>query len=309
MKDADDFSIDLYFIGNKYIIFFIYTKSPMDVVFSPEAETAPLIYVLFIGGAADKEPFLWGNINLPLVKRWPHFQTYHIARRFHFRLHNYLKSQWHLSSPLLKRYYRCDYLSYSEIFYPEVRRYRPYAVPACLHSPAFNRLRQNIGKYTQVFIVGHSLGAWNGAHLTHLLAAHGIRCRFLVTLDPVGYGNHDVRVVSHLMRQAQIYSYEPIPITENWINIRGFHIRLSQKQYSKAWENWVSWAGGQWLITNSQPESHLLANEATTLGHHNGEKMFNYPTSLGYSADKALQKEISAILQQFSVIPARDLAT
>lgn len=264
----------------------------------------PLIYVIFIGGAADKESFLWGNVKLPFDQRRPHYMTYHLARRFHFRLRKYLQTAYAISPSMINQYYRCDYLSYSEVFYRDARRYEPDNLSMRIEAPAFQRLLQNIGSQTQVFIVGHSLGAWNGAHLSHLLAAHGISCRYLITLDPVGYGNHDFPLAGHLIRLAKIYPLVPVPVCANWINIRGFHIRLRHHCYSRTWRNWVSWAGGQWLVKDAQSQSQLLANEATSLPHHWVEEMFNYPTQLGYSANTALQQEIATIVRQSGLIPA-----
>lgn len=275
----------------------------MNHIFTNDTSSSPLIYVLFIGGAADKESFLWGNVNLPLKSPWPHRITYHLARRFHFRMFRYLQARWHLPSVFVRHYYRCDYLSYTEIFYREAKRYHDASVPSLRLNPAFIRLCQNIGQHTQVFIVGHSLGGWNGAHLSRILAAHGIRCRFLVTLDPVGCGNHDIRIAGHLMRQAQIYHNIPAPVANKWMNIRGFHIRLAENRFSAEWENWVSWAGGQWLIKTAPPESHLLVNQCTPYSHRQAENMFTCPTRLGLSAASALMQEIEAVLQNAGLPP------
>lgn len=89
----------------------------MNHIFTNDTSSSPLIDVLFIGGAADKKSFfLWGNVNLPLKSPWPHRITYHLARRFHFRMFRYLQARWHLPSVFVRHYYRCDYLSYTEIF-------------------------------------------------------------------------------------------------------------------------------------------------------------------------------------------------
>ena len=46
-----------------------------------------------------------------------------------------------------------------------------------------------------IYIVDHSLGGWNGAHLSQILADKGYKIKILVTLDPVGVGTI-VRTIS-----------------------------------------------------------------------------------------------------------------
>lgn len=127
-------------------------------IFTNDTSSSPLIYVLFIDGTADKESFLRGNVNLPVKSPWPHRITYHLVRRFHFRLFRYLQARWQLPSVFVRYYYRCDYLSYTEIFYREAKRYHNASVPPLTLNSAFIRLYQNIGQHTQVLIVGRSLG-------------------------------------------------------------------------------------------------------------------------------------------------------
>lgn len=66
---------------------------------------------------------------------------------------------------------------------------------------------------TPVYIIGHSLGGWNGAHLSMVLAEKGYRIPVLVTLDPVGKGN----VVWSI---SNIYQNEPKPKADYWVNVR-----------------------------------------------------------------------------------------
>ena len=67
-------------------------------------------------------------------------------------------------------------------------------------------------KSIYVSIVGHSLGGWNGAHLSAILKEDGYTVKSLVTLDPVG-GGAGVWMVS------DIYFSTPKPSAEYWINI------------------------------------------------------------------------------------------
>ncbi|MHC8338219.1 alpha/beta hydrolase [Pseudomonas sp. HLT2-19-2] len=66
---------------------------------------------------------------------------------------------------------------------------------------------------TPVYIVGHSLGGWNGAHLSAVLSNRGYRIPVLVTLDPVGEG----KIVYGI---SSIYQQEPKPKAEYWVNVR-----------------------------------------------------------------------------------------
>lgn len=66
---------------------------------------------------------------------------------------------------------------------------------------------------TSVYIIGHSLGGWNGAHLSKVLADKGYRIPVLVTLDPVGEG----QIVWGI---SNIYQKEPAPKAEYWVNVR-----------------------------------------------------------------------------------------
>lgn len=66
---------------------------------------------------------------------------------------------------------------------------------------------------TPVYIIGHSLGGWNGAHLSAVLSERGYRIPALVTLDPVGEG-------SIVWGISSLYRQEPKPVAEYWVNVR-----------------------------------------------------------------------------------------
>ncbi|WLG83468.1 alpha/beta hydrolase [Pseudomonas cucumis] len=67
-------------------------------------------------------------------------------------------------------------------------------------------------KSVYISVVGHSLGGWNGAHLSTLLKDNGYTVKTLVTLDPVG-GGAGVWMIS------DIYFTTPKPSAEYWVNI------------------------------------------------------------------------------------------
>lgn len=64
-----------------------------------------------------------------------------------------------------------------------------------------------------IYIVGHSLGGWNSAHLCKRLVNDGYNIRMLVTLDPVGEGIL-VYVGSDIYKEP-----ETNPCAKTWINI------------------------------------------------------------------------------------------
>lgn len=266
----------------------------------PQEENAPLIYVIFLGGAADKESFLWGNINLPFVDYWPHKTMYRIARQFNYDLLRQLKIRRTITRDLVARYYRFAYLSYSEVCFWDVKDYDPNQTDKpFITTPTFETFLKSFNDDTHIYIIGHSLGAWNGAHLSALLAAHGYKSTFLVTLDPVGVGNHEFDWAAHLMKQAQIYSQPPLPVTQQWINVRGFHVELTHQRFSDTFGDWIAWAGGQWIINQDSFNGMLIANELTDIPHRDAEGMFGCPTQLGYSACHAVQKSILDTIERY----------
>jgi len=80
-----------------------------------------------------------------------------------------------------------------------------------------DNIRKNIiahipKKSTPIIIIGHSLGAWNGWHLSALLSQKGYTVKRLVTLDPVGEANF-------LSSSSKFYSSTPKPTAKYWKNI------------------------------------------------------------------------------------------
>lgn len=122
-------------------------------------------------------------------------------------------------------------------------------------------------------------------------------------LDPVVYGNHDIRIAGHLIHQAQIYHNIFISIQHKYMYISGFYIRSAENCHSAEWGNRVSWAGWQWLIKTAPPESHLLVNQCTQYSHRQAENMFTSPTRLGLSTASALMQEIDGLLQNADLLP------
>lgn len=243
----------------------------------------PLVYILFIGGAADKEPFLWQKNKLPFDKFWTHHLMGDLALSFNQTLLKKLDDKNHSSAGQLG--FKIDYLSYTEVFFEELKDcdfgQHFNSTPSCQR---YQSIKQNIGENTKVYIIGHSLGGWNGAHLSHILSQMNIAVECLITLDPVGTGNHEVTLIHPWIKKAQIYLHEPIPIAKYWFNIQAIHIHLAKKRISWFLDDWIAWAGGQWLISQRYPSVEQQINTLTSVSHKSVDRMFNYPTQLGLSA-------------------------
>ncbi len=136
--------------------------------------------VFFIGGAADKSSY--GIVFKPNQ--------------------NILPVKKHLDRKILNKIdYNSYYLGFDEV----------YDVPS-----QTNRLEENVLQYldknSSIYIVGHSLGGWNGAHLSQILTDKGYNVEMLITLDPVGEG-------FLVYMASSIYKNKPKPKAKFWINI------------------------------------------------------------------------------------------
>ena len=90
-------------------------------------------------------------------------------------------------------------------------------------------------KSTLVYIIGHSLGGWNGANLTTAISNAGYKVKMFISLDPVGTD-------PGLARISDIFLNEPKVTAEIWINIR---CEPGITHYS--FSDMVATAGGQWI--------------------------------------------------------------
>ena len=120
-------------------------------------------------------------------------------------------------------------------------------------------------KTTPIYIVGHSLGAWSGAHLSQRLSEWGYRVEMLVTLDPVGSGLL-VRLGS------KIPYHRPTPHCHCWINVRAEPGRSNASDL-------VAQLGRKWHVAG---EPHI--DEALDTNHANAWALFCNPLHDGRSA-------------------------
>ncbi|RMQ41649.1 hypothetical protein ALQ04_00538 [Pseudomonas cichorii] len=132
-------------------------------------------------------------------------------------------------------------------------------------------------KSCPVYIVGHSLGGWNGAHLSKILSEAGYTIKFLVTLDPVGQG-------FLVWLGSDIYLSEPSPVAEIWINILA---NSSEPDSSDS----VADFGERWII-NSGP----TINKTADIQHYAAGRMFKEPVLCEKSACDLIFDSINEIL-------------
>lgn len=136
--------------------------------------------VLFIGGAGDKESYYFSGPYRNIQRAWLDFNK----RAESLQDEGKYKSEW---------------LGYNEVRgKQDIQRHVLSLIPY---------------KSCPVYIIGHSLGGWNGAHLARIMSEWGYRVPLLITLDPVGEG-------ALVWVGSDIYRERPVPVAEDWINVR-----------------------------------------------------------------------------------------
>ncbi|MBN6077661.1 hypothetical protein HYE59_08985, partial [Aggregatibacter actinomycetemcomitans] len=112
--------------------------------------------VIFIGGAADQEPYYFQG-------------PYENINMVEFEFSNNLKLFSQISNKV-----NSIILGYNHVY---------------SESDIQTNVLNKIKSYELVYIIGHSLGGWNAAHLSRILKDKGYNVKMLITLDPVGEGN------------------------------------------------------------------------------------------------------------------------
>lgn len=187
---------------------------------------------LFIGGAGDKKPYYLAG---------PYRNIAYAQAPFDRRI----------AQAGLAGAYQSLYLGYHEVHGASaIGRLILPAIP---------------DKTTPIYIVGHSLGAWGGAHLSNRLSEWGYRVEMLVTLDPVGSGL--------LVRLGSRIAFpRPVPRSRRWINVRAEPGRPDSSDR-------VAQLGRKWHVTG-QPD----IDEALDTHHANAWALFCRPLHDGRSA-------------------------
>ena len=166
--------------------------------------------VFFIGGAGDKTSYYFSGPNYNIVDAQKILNT-------------------RVNDLLIRKVYVSWYLGYYEVHSKsDIKKNVLDAIPS---------------KTAPVYIVGHSLGAWNGAHLSRVLTDAGYNVVLLVTLDPVGGGTFVT------LGSAIFHNPEPNPNAKVWINV---HATPKHPDQTDAVANF----GDRWII-QSGPNVNL----------------------------------------------------
>ncbi|WP_321951036.1 hypothetical protein [Paraburkholderia bannensis] len=182
----------------------------------------PKIIAFFIGGAGDKRPFIGSGPNNNIVD---------VINQFLKDFKSEINDGDVNANP------EKNYLGFYEIFGDD--------------KIASNVISQIHSKDIAIFIIGHSLGGWNGAHLSHILSTEGYLVDLLVTLDPVGIYYHTT------LSGADIYPAIPRPIARYWVNLR------YDGKTGPSVPNIVASAGGRWDVTESLPDRDEVSHPLT----------------------------------------------
>lgn len=239
------------------------------VIFAGYTEKKPYIphaIVFFIGGAGDQEPFVTiGKQSL-------------LPKSINGANHNvdYAKKYFDkeklklISNEISTRIYT------KSISYTEIYNEKEISHLINSHIKIIDELDKKHDKRTIIYIIGHSLGGWNGAHLTEQLSNNGYTTEMLITLDPVGTHHY-----SSLLG-ADIYCSEPNVKATKWINIR-----CEGGSYN--FPDFVADLGGQWISANATP----TIQATTSIHHENADGLFTI--KIGTSGKSALDNLIESI--------------
>lgn len=204
----------------------------------------PKAIIFFIGGAGDKRPFSGTGPNGNIT----YVQSEYIQRRNKELTTDEIKLL--IDSPAM------TYLGYYEIY-------------------GIDNIKKNVidkiqSKNILVYIVGHSLGGWNGAHLSDVLVQEGYKVKMLITLDPVG-------TKVGITAVADIPWKYPKGSAETWINIscsprtktpKDFYDDAVGNKRSSSYDftDLIADSGGQW-----RPKSGPTNNVETAANHRDAE--------------------------------------
>lgn len=131
-------------------------------------------------------------------------------------------------------------------------------------------------KAMPVYLIGHSLGGWNGAHLAEILTDDGYNVEVLVTLDPVGKG-------FLVWLGSDIYVSEPTPKAKFWINISADAKQPdSSDNVAEFGERWVPQGANISVVANI---NHLYA-----------DRLFKVMLPQGFSALEYIKQSIQEYL-------------
>ena len=170
-------------LAGKEIILMPYLEKHTETV-SVKTKILKEVVVFYIGGASDKETY-YGNAATKIIKLQVKDEFDDIIEK-----------------EKLEKSYEDVYLGYNEVRGDED-----------IENKVISKIPNK--ENTAIYIVGHSLGGWNGAHLSQILADKGYNVDLLITLDPVGVGS----TVTYI---SDIFWTTPKPKANYWIQISTF---------------------------------------------------------------------------------------
>jgi pimeloyl-ACP methyl ester carboxylesterase len=142
---------------------------------------------------------------------------------------------------------------------------------------------------TLVYIIGHSFGAWNGAHLAEKLPGFNRNAEMLITLDPVGEGAP--------AKVFPIYAWvphPPAPKSKDWINVRANRGELKEDIDIAKFETSdnIAQLGHRWTILQ-KTNGGLDVNYTARLHHFDVFGMFYYSADGGSSPFEFMRDSIA----------------
>jgi hypothetical protein len=230
IKDEADKQIELYYRCSYKTENVEFPRTPSDYLKVKQYKKAVTFY---IGGAGDKTPFLGvgPNENINYVKIL-------VDRK--------------IKSTKFKFDYSSHWLGFDEV-YGDVNIKKGV-------------LDQIHDKRASIYIIGHSLGGWNAAHLSKILSDKGYKVKMLITIDPVGMD-------AIVNGSSKMYWKTPKPKADFWINIF-----VDPKNYN--FPDFIADMGNQWKPDVNSPNVF----HTTSISHENADGIFIEKTSTGKSA-------------------------
>jgi hypothetical protein len=245
------------------------SQDPVTKVVIPKKKAI----VFFIGGAGDKKMYAGSGPNYNIVGAQYGFNAEkeqklsaiqkniesgppYLSLEIALKLRECSENQNKTEEQMIKALPNPVYLGYYEIY---------------KDSDIQKNIIDKIGKNTLVYIVGHSLGGWNGAHLTErLFEMTGIITTMLITLDPVG-----TRL--GVKGFSDIFPNRPVIFAQQWVNVR-----CDAKFGVYDGSDVVADLGGQWQPEDDglKPSTNAVVNEV----HGAAWKIFKNPIKNGLSA-------------------------
>lgn len=235
-------------ITEKFRIYAYIGRIPNAEVFveMEPVRTQKYVVIFFIGGAGDKKSY-YGFGPTRIVEGVSNYFDGIITHENDLKNLNFKES-----------FYKSFYLGYNEVKGNEdIENYVLSKIPD----------KEN----TAVYIIGHSLGGWNGAHLSQILTDNGYYVDLLITLDPVGT-TLGVALIS------DIYWEPPKPKSKYWINIS-----TDPKNYEI--DDKIADAGGQWQLSK---KDNAQINHISKHSHREALAIFKEDISSNTSASDML---------------------